>query len=1246
MSTIPKHFGLKTSEESYMFKELEKVRQQTKRDFLRFKQKLACRPNLDEDSDYSPHTSGPAGTSRPLVLLPPSTALKQRARRGLGNPRPAATGRVTDGARGGRASQGGALVPEGHKAKDRKASSISSEGSDAEAGRWRRVRIRTGFTPQSSGGAAQPWTGALSRAARHSSAPSDTREVSRLAALRTRAVPRSIQEIIASLQPEAQLASDQTIRELTESVVGQNYDIRMESMSEELLEDVSNIFQIEPEGISDWAALDAEVIVFKFQDTLEMHPTEESMKPMEDGQPKSNSKVPNRVSIKVQSSEFLQIRGKEVKRIRRSKSKTPPRRKKLLKPQVDKKLLKKIPQAHCTSQLHHLCTTTPARQLPIDLQLASRVYHTADKKGHSTPLGVFGPSFLCDRFADAHRDRILYGIPIMDENQESVSVPPVPSRLPPERARRTSWRFHNPHLELLGQERAKSAVELRKEEDIEPIEIKDDMQSNMKAMMFQKAKELEHQLAKENKTKEPLTSVKENIDTILDTIQEEHSSKDLSHSLIEVSKQAGISYIVYPKKKKMKWKKGLKFEKLTIVCKELSKPPNLLTSIISSVHKIGYLTDVYLSKAEIYRKNNNIILTILNYTQAIKCRPTDADIYFRRGEVYEKENRVLAIDDFSKCIFYDPKRTDVLLKRGKFYYENENWTSAIQDFTALLNIEQQNSEAWTYRGKAHFKRQLFKQATQDFSIAIHLDPNNWIALYYRACILRKSNPLRALQDYSVSGLIGLSPIQQAHIYSFCENHDKAIQVLDGMSWNRSEMTMFTLLAKAQMKAKKIKEAVRMFKKALEVFSHSDKGPNAVAISVDCLHNLGLCYMEEGNLQMAFDCFTKAVKANPDFAEGFYQRGLCKVKLQGDNSILDFNRAIALNPRHYQNYKLAIRDLTIAVNMDKSSYAAFYNRALCYTKIRELQMALIDFGIVLLLDAGETITLNTFINRGLIYTKLEQYGFALEGNSYMGYGHEATKQAQKDFLKALHLNPLCTKARISLCYNLQAQGKLQKAWKHFTITMEIDPNSYLAYEGRAVVCLQMGINFAAMQDINAAIKINTTAEFLTNRGVIHEFMGQQQSVMKDYQAAIALDPKYSLAYFNAGNIYFHHRQFSQASDYYSKSLKFDPENEYVLMNRAITNTILNKYEEAKEDFAYVIERCPFWAAVYFNRAHLYCCLKQYDLAEEDLSRALSLKPNDVLVCNLRAEVRGKMGLIEEAMADYNQALDLEEYASVT
>lgn len=121
--------------------------------------------------------------------------------------------------------------------------------------------------------------------------------------------------------------------------------------------------------------------------------------------------------------------------------------------------------------------------------------------------------------------------------------------------------------------RVKSAVELRKEETIAPLEIKDDIQSNIKEVMFQKAKELEHRMIAQNETEEP---VEENVDTILDNIQNKHSLKDLTLSLIEASRKAGISYIVYPPKKKMKWKKGLKVKKLSSVYDKLSRPPKLL----------------------------------------------------------------------------------------------------------------------------------------------------------------------------------------------------------------------------------------------------------------------------------------------------------------------------------------------------------------------------------------------------------------------------------------------------------------------------------------------------------------------------------------------------------------------------------------------------------------------------------------------------------------------------------------------
>nr|XP_031534828.1 uncharacterized protein LOC116280943 [Vicugna pacos] len=325
----------------------------------------------------------------------------------------------------------------------------------------------------------------------------------------------------------------------------------------------------------------------------------------------------------------------------------------------------RIPQDYSTPTLHDLCATVPAQELPIDLQVASRVYHTADKKGHNTVIRVFGTSFFDGHYTDEEqRVRILQGIPVTRDNEERGAVLPATPGIPPELPAGTRQNTHKPHLELAGEEvsaypgftklfwnltspkfsvpvsamketvypkyesvqasriliekftseskesvvtfnqrrssrffflrksasfenirkcfstqspqlkRVKSAVEL-KEETTAPLAIKDDTQSNMKEMMIQKAKELERRVT-EQKEAEESASVKENIDTILDSIQDKGSLRNLSLSLIEASRQAGISYIVYPKRKSMKLKKGLKPSKLTVVCDELSKPPKTL----------------------------------------------------------------------------------------------------------------------------------------------------------------------------------------------------------------------------------------------------------------------------------------------------------------------------------------------------------------------------------------------------------------------------------------------------------------------------------------------------------------------------------------------------------------------------------------------------------------------------------------------------------------------------------------------
>ncbi|XP_059675518.1 tetratricopeptide repeat protein 6 [Gavia stellata] len=720
--------------------------------------------------------------------------------------------------------------------------------------------------------------------------------------------------------------------------------------------------------------------------------------------------------------------------------------------------------------------------------------------------------------------------------------------------------------------------------------------------------------------------------------------------------------------------------------------------------------------------------------------------FLHRGIIYSEQCQwSLAICDFESVLALDSSVISAYLNIGLILLLHLNQCyEAIRQFTNAIETDPLNVRAYVCRALAYHKINNLPNAVKDINRAIHLYPNK-----SQLCILRgqylmelKKYELASLCVHQLAEMDEGNPVQQALIQSFCQNHNTAIECLREATATQPEPSVFVILGKIQMKAKKTKDAVRSFKKAMKLLMTSVKILPNTFEAAEMYYLTGLCYMEQKSLLQACDAFSTAIRLHSSYPDAFYQRGLCRMQLRQAKCIQDFNRALALCPSHFQAYmsraayygskgryskailncneaikilpnsvrayfyrgtlkyqnktfKTAIEDLSKTIDLNKTCILAYYNRAVCYHQLKDFRKALKDYGILLLLELSKEIAFKVLINRGLLYMELGDYANACEdfkeatllnpddsqifqaigicyhklhefeeavrsfdqvlkldpisvgayvgrGNSYMENGHEVgRKRAQKDFLRAIHLNPRCVKARICLGYNLQALGKFQRAWRQFTVAICIDPKCHAAYDGRASVCLQMGETFAAFQDTNAALQLTTTAPLLTNRGVINQLMGYLPCAMKDYQQAISVDPNYALAYFNAANIYFFNRQFSQAYCYYSKVLQLDPRNESAVMNRAITNTLLNNIEEAKEDFEKAISLCPFSAAVYFNRANFYNGLKQYELAEKDISTALSIQPNDALMYKFRADIRGKLGFNKEAVEDYKQAISIQE-----
>ncbi|NXC40978.1 TTC6 protein, partial [Penelope pileata] len=672
---------------------------------------------------------------------------------------------------------------------------------------------------------------------------------------------------------------------------------------------------------------------------------------------------------------------------------------------------------------------------------------------------------------------------------------------------------------------------------------------------------------------------------------------------------------------------------------------------------------------------------IQQFTNAIKIDPLNVQPYLCRAQAYHKiHNLPNAVKDISRVIHLYPNKSELRILRGQYLMEWKKYELASLCIRQLAEMDEESFKSqpvlqaliqsscqnhskaieclreaaatqpepsmFVILGKTQMKAEKMEDALESFKQAIDL--------------LRTSGKIhpRMFEAAEMHYLMGLCYMKQINLVQACDAFSMAIKL------HSSYPDAFCQRGLCRMQLGQA-TCIRDFNCALALCpSHFQAYMGRAAY-----------YGSKGRYSKAIMNCNEAIKILPNSVRAYCYRGTLK----------------------YQNktFEAAIEDLSKTIDLDNTCTLAYYNRAICYHQIKDFRKALKDYGILLLFDLSKEIVLNVLLNRGLLYMELGDCANACEdfkeaslhnpddsqifqaigiccyrlkefeeavrsfnqvlkleptsvdayigrGNSYMKIGHEADlAQAQKDFLKAIHLNPMCMKARVSLGYNLQALEKLQRAWNQFTVVIGIDPKCHMAYDGRASVSLQMGEIFSAFQDINAALKLITTAPLLTNRGIINQLMGHLSCAMKDYQQAISVDPNYALAYLSAANIYFHNHQFSQAYCYYSKVLQLEPKNESAIMNRAVTNTILKNFEEAKEDFEKAICLWPFTAAVYLNRANFYNALKQYELAEKDISTALSIQPNDATMYRLRADIRAKLGFNKESVEDYKQAISIQE-----
>lgn len=202
-------------------------------------------------------------------------------------------------------------------------------------------------------------------------------------------------------------------------------------------------------------------------------------------------------------------------------------------------------------------------------------------------------------------------------------------------------------------------------------------------------------------------------------------------------------------------------------------------------------------------------------------------------------------------------------------------------------------------------------------------------------------------------------------------------------------------------------------------------------------NLG---WEATDLQEQIQCYSEAIRLNPEYADAYFNRGIAKQGLnQYADAIKDYDKVIEINPgdadayinrgiakQDLKQYAAAIKDYDKAIEINPENENAYNNRGLAKHILKQYEDAIKDYDKAIEINPHA----DAYVNRGRVKYHLNQYAAAIkdfdkaiEINSKHSFAYRnrglskenigLLTEARADYQKALIINPNFELVKINL-----------------------------------------------------------------------------------------------------------------------------------------------------------------------------------------------------------------------------------------
>jgi tetratricopeptide (TPR) repeat protein len=286
------------------------------------------------------------------------------------------------------------------------------------------------------------------------------------------------------------------------------------------------------------------------------------------------------------------------------------------------------------------------------------------------------------------------------------------------------------------------------------------------------------------------------------------------------------------------------------------------------------------------------------------------------------------------------------------------------------------------------------------------------------------------------------------------------------------------------------------------------------------------------------------------------------------------------------YVMAEVRLSECLELDSTFAPAYFQRARIWLEWGEIEDALDDLDMALLLDPG--------------------MGEACFYKGYILYGSDTTGLDAELFDKAI-LNGF------------------KDPW---------------AYYFRAITRFREGLEGMAMNDLNTAIDLREDfALAYHERAGIKRLAGDLQGSHFDYQTALEYQPYFPLAYNNMGSVKMLLGDYQGAIADYTQALEQDPELAIALNNRGYALYYMGNMDAALQDFNEAIAVGDSMAIASLNKASLMAKQNKHELALQLLDGIVQNYPGEALLYLNRGLIRELTGDLNGACEDWNRAKEL-------